>query len=205
MLESRRSDPAWDAAYQQILNTLDRDAFLEQIIAQGAAFPDFVLPSAEGRLVSLAEQLARGPVILSFFRGAWCPFCRLMLAAFALALPEIEAEGARVLALTPETGDLPLNMKAYHHAAFEVLSDVDFGVGLAAGVVFKIPPLYRERLEAAKLVFPQRHGNAAWCLPVPATFIIAQDGTIAWRFVDVDFSHRPVPPDIIAALRRLER
>jgi peroxiredoxin len=108
-----------------------------------------------------------------------------------------------LLAQTPETGGLALTMKTYHNARFDVLCDVDFGVGLAAGVVFRVPKLYRARCEGAGLNFPQRHGNAAWCLPVPATFIIAPDGKIAWRFVDVDFSHRAEPADIIAALQQL--
>jgi len=185
------------------LQKLNREGFLSGILGTGDVFPDFVLPSAEGRLVSLAARLASGPVVLSFFRGEWCPFCRLMLAALTKALPEIEAAGGHLLALTPETGGLPLSMKRYHGATFEVLSDVDFGVGLAAGVVFKIPKLYRERLVASGNNFPQRHGNAAWCLPVPATFIIRPDGVIGWRFVDVDFAHRAEPEDIIAALRTI--
>ncbi|WP_291423096.1 peroxiredoxin-like family protein [Acidocella sp.] len=182
---------------------MNREGFLSGIAQTGAMFPDFVLPSAEGRLVALAEQLARGPVVLSFFRGEWCPFCKLTLDALSEALPRIEAAGASLLALTPETGGLPLSMKTRHGAVFEVLADVDFGVGLSAGVVFKIPKLYRARLDAAGLNFPQRHGNAAWCLPVPATFIIAPDGCIAWRFVDVDFTHRAEPDGILAALRRM--
>jgi peroxiredoxin len=203
LLGSRRETAAWDAAYQEILTRLNREGFLSGIIGVDAAFPDFVLPSAEGRLVALADALARGPVVLSFFRGDWCPFCKLTLEALARSLPEIEAAGGSVLALTPETGGLPLRMKHRHNAGFEVLADVDFGVGLSAGVVFKIPKLYRARLEAGGNNFPLRHGNAAWCLPVPATFIIRPDGIIAWRFVDVDFSHRAEPADIIAALRRL--
>jgi peroxiredoxin len=200
---SRRQNAGWDAAYQEILGKLNREGFLAGILGAGAVFPDFVLPSAEGRLVALADELARGPVVLSFFRGEWCPFCKLTLEALACALPAIEAAGASVLALTPETGGLPLALKQRHHAGFEVLADVDFGVGLAAGVVFKIPTLYRARLEASGNSLPLRHGNAAWCLPVPATFILRPDATIAWRFVDVDFSHRAEPSDIIAALRSL--
>lgn len=186
-----------------MLVQLNREGFLGQVLNTGVRFPDFVLPSAEGRLVALADYLARGPVVLSFFRGEWCPFCKLMLTALTEALPEIEAAGAHLLALTPETGGLPLAMKQRHNAAFEVLADVDFGVGLAAGVVFKIPPLYRERLRAAGLDFPQRHGNGAWCLPLPASFLIAPDGKITWRFLNGDYAKRPEPAELIAAIRRI--
>ncbi len=179
LLASRREIAVWNAAYEQILERLSHDGFLQNVLPEGAAFPDFMLPSAEGKLVSLDSRLAQGPVVVSFFRGEWCPFCRLMLAALTEALPEIEAAGGTLL------------------------GDVDFGVGLAAGVVFRIPKLYRARCESSGLNFPQRHGNAAWCLPVPATFILTPDGKVAWRFVDVDFSHRAEPADIIAALRQL--
>jgi peroxiredoxin len=186
-----------------MVTELNRNGFLQHSLTEGAPFPGFVLPSAEGKLVSLDSLLARGPVIISFFRGEWCPFCRLMLAALTEALPEIEAAGATLVALTPETGGLPLVMKQYHNARFEVLSDVDCGVGLSAGVIFKVPKLYRARLEATGTLFPERHGNAAWFLPVPATYILTPDGVIAWRFVDADFSHRAEPADIINAVRQL--
>ncbi len=194
---------AWNAAYEQMVQQVANNGFLDQVLREGAVFPDFMLPSAEGRLVSLESVLARGPVVVSFFRGEWCPFCRIMLAALAEELPNIEAAGGTLLALTPETGGLALTMKTFHNARFEVLCDVDFGVGLAAGVVFRVPKLYRARCEAAGLNFPERHGNAAWCIPVPATFVLDRDGRVAWRFVDADFSHRAEPADIIAALRQL--
>jgi peroxiredoxin len=181
--------------------TLRGNGMLSAVLAEGQAFPDFMLPSAEGRLVSLAERLAQGPVVLCFFRGEWCPFCKLTAEALAEAMPRIEAEGASVLALTPETGDLPRKLHARHNGRFTVLADVDFGVGLAAGVVFKVPPLYRERI--SRLDLPLRHGNAAWCLPVPAVFVIAPDGRVTWRFANADFSRRAEPDDILAALRRL--
>ena len=201
--DSRSQNAAWDAAYQEILTRLSQENFLSNILQPGAIFPDFILPSAQGRLVSLAGQLAHGPVVLGFFRGEWCPWCRATLDALAQAMPRIQATGASLLALTPETGGLALTTLRQHGGGYEVLVDVDFGVGLAAGVVFKIPKLYRARLDSAGLSFPQRHGNAAWCLPVPATFIIAPDGSIAWRFVDVDFTHRAEPADIIAALGQI--
>ncbi|HQT66986.1 MAG TPA: peroxiredoxin-like family protein [Acetobacteraceae bacterium] len=182
---------------------MNRTGFLQHSLAEGEMFPDFILPSAEGKLVALADVLARGPAVISFFRGEWCPFCRLMLDALSDSLPEIEASGASLLALTPETGGLPLVMKERHQARFEVLSDVDCGVGLNAGVIFRLPRLYRARLEKAGLHARERHGNDTWFLPVPATYIVGTDGLVAWRFADVDFVRRPEPADILAALRRL--
>lgn len=201
LLASRCENPAWEAAYQQIITTLNREGFYEGMIRPGEAFPDFLLPSATGHLINLADELARGPVVLTFFRGEWCPFCKLTTAALAEAAPRIEALGARILALTPETGAWPLKLQQRDASAFEVLADVDFGVGLAAGLVFKIPPLYRARVQGLQLDL--RQGNAAWCLPVPAVYIIRPDGTVAWRFADVDFSRRPEPDEILAALARL--
>ncbi|MDR3521782.1 MAG: peroxiredoxin-like family protein [Acidocella sp.] len=197
---SRRERPAWDESYEEMLAHLGQNGFLEHVIKPGESFPEFMLPSAEGELLSLADFLVRGPVIVSFFRGEWCPFCRLMLAALTEALPQISAVGATLLALTPETGGLALKMKTYHGAPFEILADVDCGIGLAAGVVFRIPPKYRALLGPN---FPARHGNSGWYLPIPATFILAQDGHIAWRFADVDFSHRPEPGDIIRAVANM--
>jgi peroxiredoxin len=200
---ARQEVAAWNTAYEDAVAELNRSGFLQHAIKEGEPFPDFVLPSAEGKLVSLKSALDRGPVVISFFRGEWCPFCQLMLAALAEALPQIEAAGASLLALTPETGGFPLMIKRDNNVRFEVLSDVDCGVGLAAGIIFRMPKLYRARLESVGINVPERHGNSAWFIPVPATFIVQQDGLIAWRFVDADFTHRAEPADIIKAVQGL--
>ncbi len=96
-------------------------------------------------------------------------------------------------------------MTQNNQVGFEVLSDVDCGVGLAAGIIFQMPKLYRTRLEENGISLPERNGNSSWFLPVPATFIVAQNGLIAWRFADVDFTRRAEPADIIEALRNLAR
>jgi peroxiredoxin len=203
MCVAEGGDPGWDAAYDEMMRELNRTGFLDQALVEGQPFPAFMLPNAEGSIVSLPKLLLRGPVIISFFRGQWCPFCCLMLEALSAALPEIEAAGASLLALTPETGGLPLAMKTQHSPRLEVLCDVDCGVGLAAGIIFRVPRLYREKLRMSGINFPERHGNAGWFLPVPATYIVGQDGMIAWRFIDVDITHRAEPADIIQVLRRL--
>ena len=106
LLAARRENPEWDAAYRQIVTTLNREGFSQGWLAVGEVFPGFLLPSATGHLVNLADELARGPVVLTFFRGEWCPFCKLTTAALAEAAPRIAAAGARILALTPECGEI---------------------------------------------------------------------------------------------------
>lgn len=200
---SKIESAEWHAAYEESIAELNRSGLLQHALKEGQPFPDFVLPSTKGELVSLASFLERGPTIISFFRGEWCPFCRLMLAALTEALPEIEAVGSSLLTLTPETGESLFAIKHNEKPHFEILSDVDCGVGLATGIIFRMPKLYRARLEASGISLSERNGNTSWFLPVPATFIIAQDGLIAWRFVDADFTHRAEPADIIKALHGL--
>ena len=194
---------AYKAAYDQLLGALRDTGFLPNIIELGARFPDFMLPDAEGRLVDLASLLARAPVIIQFFRGEWCPYCRMMLDALTEALPAIEAAGGILVALTPDTNGLALEAKQAHGAKFVILSDVDYGVGLAAGVIFKVPALYRQRLARAGTDLAARHGNGAWFLPVPATFILDRDGVVRWRFADPDFTKRAEPDEVIAAVRAI--
>ena len=161
------------------------------------------LPTAEGELARLADWWRRGPLVVTFFRGEWCPYCRLMLAALEEALPEIEALGASLVAVTPETGGRALAAKRRHGSRYEMLSDVDCGLGLDCGVVFQAPAVYRDMLLSFGNDLARRHGNDAWFLPVPATFVVDRDGVVRWRFAEVDYTRRAEPADILAALRTL--
>jgi peroxiredoxin len=96
-------------------------------------------------------------------------------------------------------------MKQANKAQFEILSDVDCGIRLAGGIIFRMPKRQRPSLEAARISFAEHHGNTAWFLPIPATFIVDQDGLVAWRFVDVDFTHRAELADILQAVRHLAK
>lgn len=172
-------------------------------LAVGDRFPDIMLPNAEGDLIAIADLLALGPVVVTFFRGIWCPYCRLMLDALVAALPELEAAGASLVGITPETGGLALRTKQNHGASFEVLSDVDCGLGLGCGVVFRTPDIYRRLLLKYGNDLAERHGNQAWFLPLPAVFVLDRAGFVRWRFLSVDFTEQAEPADILAALRAL--
>jgi peroxiredoxin len=190
-------------AYEAMVRELRRTGFIDQALQVGDRFPDLMLPNAEGELVSIGGLLQRGPLVVTFFRGEWCPYCRITLDSLAAALPEFQAAGAALVAITPETGGRALLAKRNHHAGFEVLCDVDCGVGLSCGVVFRAPEPYRLLLLKYGTGLAESHGNPAWFLPVPATFIIDRAGVVRWRFVTVDFTERAEPAAILAALHAL--
>ncbi len=191
------------AAYEAMVAELAHSGLIEHVLPVGAPFPDMALPTAEGELARLADWWRRGPLVVTFFRGEWCPYCRLMLAALEEALPEIEALGASLVAVTPETGGRALAAKQCHGSRYEMLSDVDCGLGLDCGVVFQAPAVYRDMLLSFGNDLARRHGNDAWFLPLPATFVVDRDGIVRWRFAEVDYTRRAEPADILAALRAL--
>ena len=191
------------AAYEAMVAELARSGLIDNVLGVGQQFPDVALPTAEGNFVCLSEWWREGPLVVTFFRGEWCPYCRLMLAALEEALPEIDALGGRLVAVTPETGGRALAAKQRHGERYEVLSDVDCGLGLGCGVAFQAPAVYRDILLKFGNDLAERHGNESWFLPIPATFVLDRDGVVRWRFAEVDFTHRAEPADVISAVRRL--
>jgi len=204
-LEAQRSTMSEEVriAYEVSVAELRASDFTAHVLGLGDRFPDMVLPNAEGDLVAIAELLRRGPVVVTFFRGIWCPYCRLMLDALVAALPALEAAGATLVGVTPEIGGLALRTKQNHGAVFEVLSDVDCGLGLGCGVVFRTPDIYRRLLLKYGNDLADRHGNDAWFLPLPAVFVLDRAGIVRWRFVSADFTEQAEPVDILAAIRAL--
>jgi len=166
--------------------------------------PDFLLPSAEGRLVDSRDLLANGPLVVTFFRGGWCPYCSATLEAFEAVLPELSQAGGTLVAMTPETGGSALAMKRDRSLRYEVLVDVDLAVAMAFGIVFRTPPLYMELLLRRGVDLAERSGNPAWLLPVPAAFLVGQDGIVLRSWVNIDFTQRAEPSDIIKMLNGLQ-
>jgi peroxiredoxin len=197
------ANPVWRATYEATVAELRRMGFLDQALRAGARFPDFLLPSADERLVSLGDLLAHGPLALTFVRGQWCPYCALTLAALEDSLPDIQAAGAQLVAITPETGGRALAVTHQHGLHYDVLVDVDSGVGLNCGVVFRVPEPYRSAIARAGIDLADRQGNGGGLLPVPAVYVVDRAGVIVRDFMDIDFTRRPEPAEIVEALRAL--
>lgn len=169
----------------------------------GAKVPDFSLPAATGTKVSLSSLLGEGPVVLAFYRGGWCPYCSIELRALQAKLPEITAAGATLVAVSPQTPDSSLSTAEKLELAFPVLSDEGNRVADSFGLVFTLPEALREVDAGFGLDLPAANGDDTFRLPIPATYVLRADGTVAWRFVDADYTKRAQPDDVLAALKAL--
>lgn len=182
---------------------LAASGIVEKAKRAGDAAPDFALPDAHGAAVSLAALLKNGPVVASFYRGGWCPYCNLELRALQRSLPELKELGASLVAISPQTPDESLSTAEKNALAFPVLSDTGSKTARAFGIAFDLAEELRPIYAKFGHALPDRNGDESWTLPIPATFVIAQDGTIALAFIDTDYRKRLEPADILAALRTI--
>ena len=180
------------------LKTVDMTA---GALAVGSKLPSFLLPNAEGKLVSSDDLLRKGPLAVSFYRGDWCPFCVLALQSLAEAFSEIRDIGGSVVAITPDLISVTETTVADLALPFDVLSDVDSAFGLQCGVIYRVPDPLMEHF--AFLGLPQRHGGDAFFLPVPAAFVADTTGTIRYAYVDPDYEKPPDGWALIESLRAL--
>lgn len=201
--ERRMADPPRRAAHRDVVERLLQAEVAAGALKAGDAAPGFLLPDAEGRLVASEELTAAGPAVLTFFRGGWCPYCDVTMHEMERAMPALAAAGAQFVAIWPETGGLALRIKRERRLSYPLLVDVDNAVAMQFGIVYRVPQLYRDGLLRAGVDLVQRHGNAGWMLPIPATFIITPDRLIRYAFVDGDHAHRATPDTIIGQLERL--
>jgi peroxiredoxin len=202
----REQSPEVGHAYDALVATLVASGLTETSLKVGARMPDFDLPNVEGRFVASQALLERGPLVVSFFRGGWCPFCTTELRALREVAPDIKARGATLVAITPDTGAALASAKRDNALGYEVLSDLDLGVGLQFGLVYRVPEAIRELYRGLDLDLGARHGSAhgdVWLLPIPATYIVDRRGMVRFAEVDCDFRRRMEPVAIIRALDEL--
>ena len=173
-------------------------------IRVGDQAPSFTLPDANGSEVTLADLLAVGPVVVSFYRGAWCPYCNLELRALQAVLSDITAGGASLVAISPQTPDESLSTTEKADLHFNVLSDVGSDVSRRYGLVYTVDATMRDVLTGFGNDLTKINGTDTWELPIPATYVIATDGTVAYAFIDPDYRHRAEPADVVAAVRALD-
>jgi peroxiredoxin len=168
----------------------------------GKRAPDFLLPDVEGGLVSSRELLQRGPLVVSFIRGGWCPFCVAEMRAYQSQLTGTEFSGARVVVITPDAGSYPRQMKRqFGLDTLDVLSDVSYGLMLSFGLLTAVPPIGRVHLASRGIDLIERHGSSIPLLPLPATYVLDKSGFIKRAFADADFTRKDEPDSVLRTLQ----
>lgn len=189
------------ALYEAKIEDLRATFAQEQAIGVGDKAPDFALPGVDGRQILLDDLLRQGPVVLTFYRGGWCPYCNLQLRAYQAALPEFAALGARLVAVSPQLPDNSLDTAEKNGLTFDVLSDIGNAVARSYGLVYALPPELREALRSNGKALSSINGDESWELPVPATYVIGTDGRVLIASLHIDYRTRLEPDAILAALR----
>ncbi|MBM3622360.1 MAG: AhpC/TSA family protein [Alphaproteobacteria bacterium] len=192
-------------AFEEELGRLRMLRLTEESLGVGDILPDFELADSAGRTWHSMELLDSGPLVLAFFRGGWCPYCEITMAALNDARARIEALGATTVGVSPE---LPEHLRATVKSrglAYPLLSDPKNAYARLCGVAYELSPdhvrIHRDR----KRSLPAMHGDSTWRLPVPAVYVVEPSGRVVFAFADVDPARWPDPKDLLDALRRLAR
>jgi peroxiredoxin len=202
--EFSRTAPAGRAAlYEAKIEELRSDFALERAVKLGDTAPDFALPDAAEKSVVLKDLLRSGPVVLTFYRGGWCPYCNIQLRAYQGVLPRITALGGRLVAISPQLPDNSLDTVNKNALTFDVLSDVGNEVARTYGLVYSLPEEIRSALRSNNKALPTINGDESWELPVPATYVVARDRRIALAHIEVDYRKRSEPKALLTCLRSL--
>jgi peroxiredoxin len=169
----------------------------------GDTAPDFTLLDPDGNPVALRELLAKGPLVVSFYRGVWCPYCNLELQALQAALPEIAARGASLVAISPQTAANSRKSQRDNKLDFPILSDAKSEVANAFGIRFALPDYLAKLYKSFGNDLAVVNNDPAWVLPMPARYVIGTGGIIAYAEVNPDYTQRPDPSELLPVLDRL--
>ena len=191
--------PAYGEAVDRLVARISENGGGDNAPRPGEVMPPFLLPDEAGRLVSLKSLLSTGPVAVMFYRGHWCPYCRLNVRAVIEAQDRIAALGAQTVPIMPEVQAFTRKFKSDANAPFPVLTDLDNGYALSLNLAIWLGSEIQRLLSYQDM--SSFHGNDGWMLPIPATFVVGIDGVVKARFVDPDFRKRMEIDDLIAALR----
>jgi peroxiredoxin len=200
----RKANPDFMKGVDEIIDEAKSFQKGKNAIGIGQRVPNFTLPNPKGISVSLVDLLDKGPVVVTFYRGSWCPYCNLQLKALQSRLSDIHALGAELVAISPQVPDDSLSKSEIEKMDFLVLSDQNAKIASQYGVAWEVPEFLCEHMKKDRGLDLEviNNGNGS-ILPIPATFVIGCDGIVTWSYVDVDYRTRSEPDDIIDALQKL--
>lgn len=184
------------------INELSGSGILETAVNVGDSAPEFNLPNAIGGHTSLYDSLQRGPVVLVWYRGGWCPYCNLQLQHIQTKLAEIHEAGGQVIAISPELPDMTMTTKERHMLEFQVLSDIDNNVADKYKLTYTVPDYVVDHYDLS-VKLNDHNGNNSNRLPLAVTYVINRDGKVEYAFLDADYKNRATPEEIITVLNSI--
>jgi len=188
---------------ERAIEKLDDSGIARRCVKTGQKTPAFYLKNTEGKIISSRELLKVGPLVISFFRGSWCPFCNLELRALQAVLDKVKALGANIVAITPQFPHKSIPVIQEHALTFDLLSDPGNKVARDFGLVYSITDDLREVYTKEFMInLPEYNGDNSWELPIPATYVVDMDGTVIHMHVDADYTKRMEPSKIVKVLKR---
>jgi peroxiredoxin len=187
--------------HARVVAELKSQGLAARSLTVGSNSPEFSLPDHNAKVVSSAELLRRGRLVLCFFRGRWDPFCCGQMEAMNRIVPEIEAAGSWLVAISPQTVKQSFFMADQHRLRFALLSDAGNQVARQFGLVYRVPDEQQAIYRRAFVNLPFINGDESWELAIPATCILGRDGTVLFASANEDYTERPEPEDIVGRLR----
>lgn len=200
-----KANAAAAALTSKALKKLVQDGFEDRVLRPGAPAPRFRLRTITGTEFDLQSALARGPVVLNFYRGSWCPYCNLELQAYARILPDIRKLGADFVAISPELPDTTVSLKDKYDLAYPLLFDRSNQVAGQYGLVYRMTDDQIRLHKAAGIDLAALNGDDSWQLPMPGTFVVDAGGLVVFAKAHIDYSRRAEPQAVLTALADLRR
>jgi peroxiredoxin len=197
---ARKRRPEFAYAIDRLVERLRQSGAGESAPQPGEPMPSFIVPDETGHLVSLEDLIAKGSVAVTFHRGHWCPYCRININALAQAHRKVSEEGGQIIAIMPDRQHFSSELKIKGELPFSILTDMDNGYALSLNLAIWIGDEMKKMM-TGRQDLPEYQGNNSWMLPIPATFVVGQDGRIKARFVDPDYRKRMAIDDLLAAFR----
>lgn len=203
--EGKKAPPEVVAIFHRSTAELIASGQAARALKVGDRAPPFRLPDTEGATVTSAELLANGPVVVTFYRGAWCPYCNMDLQAIEAAASQIRSLGASLVAISPQTPASSSKSQRDNALSFPILSDHGGEIAAAFGLRWRVQEELKAVMTGFKVDLAVFNGEPSWTLPMPARYVVAPDGVIAYSEVNPDYTRRPDPSELLPILQRLRR
>ena len=202
---AQRATPERQAALEDLIARLERTLVKGTLPAGGTAADFELIDAGTGSPVRLSWAARRAPVVLSFYRGQWCPYCNLEVRALESIAPRVRELGGDIYLIGPETAENALKLREKTGSTLPLLFDADASVCRAYGLAFVLPEFFHEIYRAAGNDLPEANPGAGWTLPIPATFVVGPERRVFASYVNPDYRYRMEPSAVLAAVEQAAR